>query len=193
MGLHWWFDIYLAVSKQIFTSIERGLVLWAEAKTKTVVFLVFGELLLLPNGLVAAKQYTRDKTLCWREAWDGTAAVSSLVDSICIARGGRNAKNVTEGSAGVDGKLEGPRTPLERSWLSLIYLADFLKTNPNKICSPSSKKASKGRFLGSISSKIILTKETEKRKRKSEEKERSIREKSNSFTLSFKSECLLWR
>jgi len=40
-------------------------------------------------------------------------------------------------------------------------------------------------FLSSISSKITVTKENERRKRKSEEKERSTRKKSNGCTLSF--------
>ena len=50
------------------------------------------------------------------------------------------------------------------------YLADFLKTKlANEICSHLSKKVSKDKFLGLISSKITLTKDKGRRKRKSED------------------------
>ena len=50
--------------------------------------------------------------------------------------------------------------------ISYLYLADFLKTNLTKFA-------------------VIVTKEEESRKRKSEEKERKIRKNSNGCTLSF--------
>ena len=66
------------------------------------------------------------------------------------------------------------------------YLADFLKTKLAKeICSHLSKKASKDRFLGLISSKITLTKDKGRRKRKSEDVDRRRGEKSNGCTLNF--------
>ena len=61
----------------------------------------------------------------------------------------------------------------------------FFENQPNEICSHMLEKASKGRFLGPISSKIIVTKEKERRKRKNEEEERRRRDKSNGCTLSF--------
>ena len=58
------------------------------------------------------------------------------------------------------------------------YLADFLKTKlANEICSHFSKKASKYRFLGLISSKITLTKDKGRRQRKSEDLDRRRGEK----------------
>ena len=70
-----------------------------------------------------------------------------------------------------DGKLKGPRTPLELSWPLLIYLVDSLKTNPSKICSPLSEKASKGRYFGLNK----LQNQAHEGKRKEEKKDRGGR------------------
>ena len=54
----------------------------------------------------------------------------------------------------------------------------FFENQPNEICSHLSEKVSKGRFLKSENgSKITVTKEKERRKRNSDEKERLRREK----------------
>ena len=70
----------------------------------------------------------------------------------------------------------------------------FLENQPNEICSHLSEKMSKGRFLKPENgSKITVTKEKERRKRKSDrgDQERRRRKKSNGCTLSFYNE-LLW-
>ena len=69
----------------------------------------------------------------------------------------------------------------------------FLENQPNEICSYLTEKASKGRFLTPENgSKITVTKEKERRKRKSEEIRKGGEEKkSNSCTLRFYNE-LLW-
>ena len=53
-----------------------------------------------------------------------------------------------------------------------VYLTDFLKINLTKFALICVKRRQKAGFLSRRSSKIIVTKEKEKRERKSEEKER---------------------
>ena len=68
-----------------------------------------------------------------------------------------------------------------------------MENQPNEICSHLTEKASKGRFLKPENgSKITVTKEKERRKRKSEEIRKGGEEKKdNGCTLSFYNE-LLW-
>ena len=54
--------------------------------------------------------------------------------------------------------------------LVLVYLADFLKTSLTKFAVIWAKRRQKAGFLTPRSSKIIVTKEKERRKIKSEEK-----------------------
>ena len=68
---------------------------------------------------------------------------------------------------------------------SFIYLVDFLKTNLMKFAVIWVKRCEKAGFLSPRSSKIIVTKGNEWRKRKSEEKKRRTAEKSNGCTISF--------
>ena len=63
-------------------------------------------------------------------------------------------------------KEEKSAPELKMKKISYLYLADFLKTNLTKFA-------------------VIVTKEKERRKRKSEEKERKIRKKSSGCTLNF--------
>ena len=68
---------------------------------------------------------------------------------------------------------------------SCIYLTDFLKPNLSKSAVIWVKRRQKAGFLRAKNSKITVTKGKERRKRKSEEKERTTRKKSNGCTISF--------
>ena len=73
-----------------------------------------------------------------------------------------------------------------KRWQNSMQISHgFFENQPKKICSHLNEKASNGRFVNLRSSKITATKQKEMRKRKSEEKERWRREKSNGCTLSF--------
>ena len=63
--------------------------------------------------------------------------------------------------------------------------AYFLKTNLTKVCRHLSEKASKGRLLGAISSKITLTSPLTKEKERREMEERKRGEKAMVAPLVF--------
>ena len=71
--------------------------------------------------------------------------------------------------------------------LPFPYLADFLKTNPNEMCSHLSEKASKSRFLKpeNLQNHSNQGKGKEKKKEQEEGKEEKEKKKSNGCTLSF--------
>ena len=87
-------------------------------------------------------------------------------------------------------KLELENEPAQNKKVSFykyntICLTNFLKTNLTEFAVVWVKKHKKAGFLSPISSKITLTKERERRKQRSEGKERRKREESNGRTLGF--------
>ena len=87
-------------------------------------------------------------------------------------------------------KLELENEPAQNKKVSFykyntICLTNFLKTNLTEFAVIWVKKHKKAGFLSPISSKITLTKEKERRKQRSEGKERRKREESNGRILGF--------